>query len=377
MKKSYKKLIIFDIIIAIFLLLNSFILNILGNYYYIDILLILLLIIFKFAFGYEKGNKRYEKDIMSNILIIYLISFIIYYLFGLLIGFVRSTNYFTWEGISKFIFPYVVMIILKEYLREQVLNKSDGSKLLTVALCIVFILLELTNKLGNTSLNTSYDTFLFIALTVLPIISNNIVSTYIAKKVGFKANVFWLLVAGLYGVLLPITPNVGEYIESLIMFIFPFIIMYNVYSFYNKRDKNVPISYIKKRRYIEIPLVAVFVFTLAYFVSGYFRYYAIAISSGSMTPILGVGDVVIVDKDIDYRNLEVGEIIAYRYDNIIIVHRLCDIVVTGNDYYFYTKGDANKDVDNYIIYPDTIIGKVNAKVPYIGSPTVWINQLFE
>ena len=376
MKKSYKKLIIFDIIIAIFLLLNSFILNILGNYYYVDIFLLLLLIIFKFAFGFEKGNKRYAKDIISNILIIYLISFIIYYIFGIFIGFVRTTNYFTLEGIFKFILPYIVMIILREYLREQMLNKTEESKLLTIASCILLILLELTNRLANSSLTTNYDRFIFIALTVLPIISNNVASTYLAQKVGYKVNVFWLSVAGLYGVVLPFVPDVGQYIEALIMFIFPFIIMYNVYSFYNKRDKNIPISYIKTRRYFEIPLIAIFVFTLAYFVSGYFRYYAIAISSGSMTPLIGVGDVVIVDQDIDYKNLEVGDIIAYRYNKIIIVHRLCDIVVSGNEYFFYTKGDANTDVDNYIIYPNTIIGKVTSKVPYIGSPTVWINKLF-
>ena len=92
MKKSYKKLIIFDIILAIILLLNSFILNILGNYLYMDILLVILLIVFKFVFGFEKDRHRYIKDITINISIIYLASFIIYYIFGIFIGFVRTDN---------------------------------------------------------------------------------------------------------------------------------------------------------------------------------------------------------------------------------------------------------------------------------------------
>jgi len=111
MIKSYKKMILFDIIIAIFLLLNSFILNILGNYYYMDILLIVLLIIFKYTFGFEKDNHRYIKDIYMNIIIIYLIAFIIYYVFGIFIGFVRTSNYFTIYGIKTFILPYITMII--------------------------------------------------------------------------------------------------------------------------------------------------------------------------------------------------------------------------------------------------------------------------
>ena len=70
MKKSYKKFIMFDIILAIFLVLNSFILNILGNYYYVDAFLVLLLVVFKFVFGFEKNRSRYLKDIILNFLII-------------------------------------------------------------------------------------------------------------------------------------------------------------------------------------------------------------------------------------------------------------------------------------------------------------------
>ena len=377
MKKSYKKLIIFDIILAIILLLNSFILNILGNYLYMDILLVILLIVFKFVFGFEKDRHRYIKDITINISIIYLASFIIYYIFGIFIGFVRTDNYFTFYGIRVFIIPYIVMIILREYLRGQMLNKTENSKLLTIVTCIMFILLDFSNRFNVSSLNTNYSKFIFLALTLLPIISNNVVCTYIARKVGYKPNILWMLVAGLYEPLLPFIPDVGLYISSLIRFLFPFVLMYNVYSFFEKRSKDIPISYIKKRRYVEIPLLALFIFILAYFVSGFFRYYAIAIATGSMRPNLKVGDVAIVDQHFDYKDLKVGEVIAYKYEGVIIAHRLCDIAVIKDDYYFYTKGDANEDKDNYIIYPDTIVGTVKRKIPYIGLPTVWLNQLFE
>ena len=68
MKKSYLKLIIFDILLLVFLILSSFILNILRNYYYMDIFLIGLLIAFKFIFGFEKDRHRFVKDIIINIL---------------------------------------------------------------------------------------------------------------------------------------------------------------------------------------------------------------------------------------------------------------------------------------------------------------------
>ena len=377
MKKSYQKLIIFDIIIAIILILNSFILNILGNYYYMDIFLVLLLILFKYIFGFEKDRHRYIKDIIINMTIIFLISFIIYYIFGIFIGFYKPTNYFTFYGIRTFIVPYIVMIVLREFLRLQILNKTEKSKLLTIITCLLFILLELSVAFANSSFSTNYNIFIFIALTMLPVISNNIVCTYIAKKVGCIPNIFWLLISNLYLVMLPIVPNVGPYLQSLISFLFPFVLMYNTYSFFQKRAKDIPISYVKKRIYIEIPILALIVFTLAYFVSGYFRFYAIAVATGSMYPNINVGDVVIVDQNKNYKDLEIGEVIAYKYGKIVIVHRLCDMVVIGEDYYFYTKGDNNENKDNYIIYPDMIMGDVKAKIPYIGLPTVWLNKLFE
>ena len=377
MKGSYIKILIFSIILSIILILNSFILNILGNYYYMCFFLGALLIIFKFLFGFEKDRYRYTKDIIVNMIIILLISFIIYYIFGIFIGFYKTTNFLNFYGIRTFIIPYIIMIILREYLRVQILNKTDKSKKLTFIVILVFILLELSPKIFSSNLSSNYNKFIFIALTILPIISNNIVCTYIAKKTGYKPNVFWLLVIGLYSVFLPIAPNDGYYIQSLIQFLFPFVIMYNVYSFYRKRDRNIPISYVKKKVYIEIPILAVIVFVLAYFVSGFFRYYAISIATGSMTPNINVGDIVIVDQYKDYKELKKGEIIAYKYGKVVIVHRICDIVVIGDDYYFYTWGDANDSKDNYIIYPDMIMGNVEVKIPYIGLPTVWLNNLFK
>ena len=377
MKKSYLKLIIFDVILAIFLILNSFILNILRNYYLADIFLIALLIIFRFLFGFEKDRHRFIKDIIINILIIYLVSFIIYYVFGIFIGFVRTENYLTFNGFKNLIFPYIVLIFLKEFLRYQMVIKSEKSRILKIVIFVLFVLFDLTYNVNILRISGRYNTFLYFALTIMPIISNNILCMYIVSKVGYKPNIFWLIIASMYSVFLPIVPNVGLYIESLIKFLFPMVLIYNVHIFFMKREKDIPISYVKKHIYVEIPLLALLVFTLAYFVSGYFRYYAIAVATGSMMPKINVGDVVIVDQHTDYKNLKVGEVIAYKYENIIVVHRLVDIVVVGDDYYFYTKGDANNAKDNYIIYPNTIVGRANFRVPYVGLPTVWLNNLFK
>lgn len=374
MKKSYKKLIVFDIALIIFLLLNSFILNILGNYYYVDVFLLALLIIFNFVFGFEKDITRYVKDIIINFLIIYLIAFTIYYIFGIFIGFARTDNFLNFYGIKTFIIPFVLMIILREYLRYQMLVKTENFKFLTIITCIVFIFLELAPHIARSTLDTKYNVFIFLAMTILPIISNNIACSYIAIKNGYKPNIFWLLVAGLYSTFLPFLPNDGLYIKSLIQFLFPFVLMYSVYRFYQKRERDIPVSYAKKRKYITVPLVSLFVFILAYFVSGLFRYHAVAVATGSMSPSINVGDVVIVDQRSDIDDLKVGQVIAYKYDKVLVVHRLVKIIKSEDGNRYYTKGDANESIDGYVIYEKMIKGTVNYKIPYIGIPTVWFNK---
>ena len=95
-----------------------------------------------------------------------------------------------------------------------------------------------------------------------------------------------------------------------------------------------------------------------------------------MTPNILKGDIVVIKKiDGDYSKLKKGQVIAYKYDNVIIVHRLINIIEEKGTYYFYSKGDANEKEDNWVINEDMIIGVVNVKIPYLGLPTVWLNEL--
>ena len=290
MKTSYYKLIIFDIFLIIILLLNSFILSILSSFWRLSIFLVLSLILFKIIFGFEKDNHRYFKDIVFNIIIIYLISFIIYYLLGLVIGFVKTETHYSIYGLTNFIIPYIIMIILKEYLRYQILNKSDKSKILITLSIILLVVFDVTNNIAGSTFKGKYNIFIFFATVLLPSISNNVVATYIAKKVGYKPNILWLLIAGLYYSLLPIVPNSGVYIGSMIRFLFPAVIAYNTYNFFVKREKNVPLRENKKSKYLSVTLLAAFVAVLVYFTSGYFRFHAIAIATGSMTPNILKGE---------------------------------------------------------------------------------------
>ena len=58
-----------------------------------------------------------------------------------------------------------------------------------------------------------------------------------------------------------------------------------------------------------------------------------------------------------------------------MVHRIIKIEKEDGKYFFYTKGDANNSPDNYVVTEDMVVGTTNLTLPYLGLPTVWLNEM--
>ncbi len=375
MKSGYKRLLAFETIIFIVLCINSFVSSILSDYLML-IFLLIIVVMFKFFFGFEKDRHRYTKDIIFDCIIFLLIFFLLFYLSGLIISFARTDNYYNIKDFINIILPIILLIITKEFLRYQFLCKSEGSWLLIVTTTLLFVFIDISTTLYYNLHDSVYNAFIFLSLTVLPAVSTNIVASYIGMNVGYKPMILFRLVLELYLYLIPIVPNPNQYIMSIIRLLLPVLFCYRVYLFL-KSDHDEEVERKQKKRRLEAYIVpALLVILLVYFTSGYFHYQAVAIASGSMTPAIRKGDVVIVEKiDDDYDSLKEGQVIAFNYNGTVIVHRLVEKAKVLNDYYFYTKGDANEKRDNFVLTKDNIIGIVNIKIPYIGIPTVLINEL--
>lgn len=375
MKKSYKKMLIFQLIIFVIFFLNSFVSNILGSYN-IVLFLLLSLVLFKFVFGFEKDRHVYTKDIIFEVVIMLLIYFIFLYLLGIFIDFARTGDYYNWYGLKTFILPLILTIVLKEFLRYMMLKKSEGSKLLLILTVILFIFLDITDNIFYGKFDTSYNIFMFTALSLIPAISNNIVFSYISKKVGYKPIILYLLIVELYAYLLPIIPDLNEYLTAIAGLILPIVFGFRVHSFFEReKDEYVERDY-KKNGIGGLIVPGILTIIIVYFTSGYFKYHAMAIASGSMSPKINKGDVVIVEKiDSNYERLQEGMIIAFEHSGVVVVHRIIDIVDDGKEKIFYTKGDNNGSKDNYPVYENMIVGIVNLHIPFVGLPTVWLNEM--
>ena len=378
--KSYYIIFSFETIIMFLAILNSFNSS-LSNVYVLPFILFICDVIFFFVLGFEKSNKRLNKIVSFDVFMYSMIFLILYYLFGIIIGYAESNNYLTLYGLTVFIIPTILKIIFKEHLRNSLLTKSGDNKFLIIYTSLLFIMIDIFPSLSILKISNTHDTFLFIALVLLPSITTNILATYINIKVGYIPVIIYLLIFSLYQYIVPIVPDPNEYLKAIIDFVLPILILFKVRKNINKyseerqeidRNYNRPAIIL-----LIIPIVLIII--IIYFVSGYFKYYALAIASGSMHPVFDRGSVVITervnDKYGNYSKLKEGEIIAYRTGKNIIVHRLIRIVSAGDELFYYTKGDANNEEDDYLIKKEDIIGIVRFKIPYIGYPTVWFSEI--
>ena len=93
-----------------------------------------------------------------------------------------------------------------------------------------------------------------------------------------------------------------------------------------------------------------------------------------MEPVIYRGDAVLVKKINNYDNIKIGTVLAYKKENILIIHRVVGMEKNQKKYIFKTKGDNNKDTDDYEVKEEEIVGTIIYNVKYIGFPTIWINE---
>ena len=134
-----------------------------------------------------------------------------------------------------------------------------------------------------------------------------------------------------------------------------------------KKDKKY--SYIKDIVIIIIG-VAIFWFAVKIFLNVDNPFYVV--SSGSMIPVLNVGDILVVRDGKSFQNLKIGDIIVFnRPDGAdrVIVHRIIDITDKFGEKIIVTKGDANDGIipgTDFPIREKDYIGKVEkAELPYV------------
>lgn len=85
--------------------------------------------------------------------------------------------------------------------------------------------------------------------------------------------------------------------------------------------------------------------------------------SGSMEPGIKTGSVVFVDTNVKVKDIEAGDVIAFKVGKSQVTHR---VVSVNSDNTFTTKGDANDTVDLNNVKFQNFKGKTISTIPYVG-----------
>jgi signal peptidase len=96
---------------------------------------------------------------------------------------------------------------------------------------------------------------------------------------------------------------------------------------------------------------------------------ALTVLTGSMTPEIAVGSVVVI-RPVDPNTLRVGDVITYQRSpaqNDYVTHRILAIHVETAPATLTMKGDANRAEDVKPVAVTNVRGKVLFSVPYLGS----------
>lgn len=336
------------------------------------------LIVLYQVLGRKKNKSLLTDNAIQLSIIVTMLFFLLSYLSGLILGFLKNSYSISVLSVLKNITCFSVMIISEEIIREMVAKRCNVKKLPLVILTIAYILFDLVLVFNVNSVNTNLKIFVFVCNTVLPIIARNLLCSYLAYNIGATPGIIYRLAMTLYPYILPIVPDLGYYISSVFGILVPYII-YILISKLIKDSEKIKLSPIKKNLwYINIPLIVMLLFIVS-LVSGIFKYQIMAIGSGSMEPIIQVGDAVIFSKlkESEKMDADVGEVLVFMHNGKYITHRIVNKYVDSEGELVYqTKGDKNNDNDNFAVHKSDVVGVVKLKINYIGLPSIWVQNLF-
>lgn len=75
-------------------------------------------------------------------------------------------------------------------------------------------------------------------------------------------------------------------------------------------------------------------------------------SSDSMSPILGNTSTSIMTIPLEASEVNIGDVVSFKKDGLMIVHRVVDKGIDDEGVYFITKGDNNAHTDDKIRFED-------------------------
>ena len=317
-------------------------------------------------------NKRQILFLLAVVAALYLM---LLYLAGIHFGYHRRLLVFSSATLLRYILPIAVVIIATEIIRAVLL--AQNSKLISCLLFAVCVTAELAMDAGYRDVRSIHGLMDFIAMTAFPAVTSNILYHYISKRYGMYPNMVYRFIITLYVYIIPVAPAVPQVMEAFCNLLLPLAAMLFMDVLFEKKRKRATQQHRGKWAVAGWGLIVVVMISVVMLISCQFRYGILVIATESMTGELNKGDAVLYEE---YKGqvLAEGDIIVFSKDGESqIIHRVVAIQRINGQNRYYTKGDANKDLDYGYVTDGEVVGVVQLKIVYIGHPSLWLRELFD
>lgn len=372
MKKDRLRIYAIEALLLIFITLALFVLNI-TNRKTLAILITIFAILTNVIIKKKKSISYYSNQVALLMLGFSLIYLITFYLMGIYFSYYTSPTKFSINTLINFVLPLTIIIVASESIRKKLIIQKGFILKLVVFIILVFI--DLIVYATVYDLMSLDDVLTIVGFVLFSSISCNLLYNYITVRYGSKGVLIYRLFTSLYLYFIPIVPNVYLFFRSFLRMVYPYL-MYLILEYtYSKSDKAT--AYKDKTKNILITSIVMVSMTLVIMlVSCRFRFGILVIGSGSMTGSINKGDAVIFEQ-YKSQKLKSGDVIIFDKDGVQTVHRIYSIEVTNGQTRYFTKGDANKEIDDGYRVDKDIAGITKVKIKYIGYPTIWVRNIFE
>lgn len=196
---------------------------------------------------FEKDERLYKQK--SNLFDVSILGIVLYLFVMIMCGIFLKFSYnpleFNLRGIVTRFWSYLLIIIIREYLRAKIMTSwtSKNKWIVLILTTLIFSFTDINNlkSVLHFGMFSSLDYFMN---TLLPIISLNLFLTYAAHKGGFKSNLIYSIVYYSVPLFSPVLPGISRMLDSLIgcsvVFIMYIVATKLEWNDKKKKDARVP-----------------------------------------------------------------------------------------------------------------------------------------
>lgn len=317
------------------------------------------------------GPSVFTKQLIFLFLVIAAVYLMGYYVTGVYFGFYPSGYVLSAKTVLLGVLPASAIVVCSEIIRSRLLSQKGK-----VGAVLAFFICMVSCVLAKQSFGTAknFDQFMeAFGMALIPAFAENVLYQYLCKRHSPAPNIAFRFITTLYVYFIPFAPATPKLLLALYKLAAPLLAFAFVRALYEKEERR---ANVRKK---ALPIVA---WTLAFVCaasvvalnSGAFRYATLVIGSGSMSGTLERGDVIVYEKNLS-RPVEEGDVIVFEKDQMTVVHRVVEIDHVDGQTRYYTKGDANDEMDSGFITSANVVGCVRLTLHYVGYPTLWLRKL--